>query len=452
MARSRAPQQATTVFSAWCSFVTGHPCAIVLVLLLFCAGAAPAAAPLQESFAGMPIAAPEEVGMSSERLGRLSNVMQGFVDRREVPGVLTLVARRGKIVHLEALGMRDIESSAPMTVDTIFRIASMTKPIVSIALMTLYEGGHFQLRDPISNWLPEYRDMRVAVPVSSEEGRTGPYKTIPAVRAITLQHLLTHTAGLANSYKGLTSAEYGELRQQRRPGMTVGDFVSSLADLPLNFEPGDAWEYGPATDVVGRLVEVMSGQTLDEFLAERVFTQLEMPDTHFYLPESKLGRFAAAYRPDDDGKIQLTEAPTAESSFVREPHTYFSGGGGLVSTISDYVRFQQMMLNGGELDGARILGRKTVELITANHIGARQPWLTGPGYGFGLGYAVKTDLGASASPHSVGTFAWGGAYCTYFWVDPAEELIGIVMTQVRPYTHLSILADFGVLTYQAIVD
>ena len=401
---------------------------------------------------GVPAAEPEAVGMSSERLDRLDRVMQGYIDRNEVAGVVTLVARRGKVVHFSALGQRDVEAGAPMTHDAIFRIASMTKPIASVALMMLYEEGRFQLRDPIAKWLPEFADMQVAVPAPPQERLTGRYKTAPAARPITVQHILTHTAGLANTYRGITQPEFQEVVAPRKPGDTVGGMLKRLATLPLNFHPGEHWEYGRATDVVGRLVEVMSGQTLDAFLRERIFEPLGMTDTHFYLPESKLGRFAALYRPNAQGKIELAEAPTAESRFVAEPHTYFSGAGGLVSTARDYFRFHQMMLNGGELDGARILGRKTVELMTANHTGDKGIWLAGPGYGFGLGYAVVTDLGPSGTPRSEGSYYWGGAFGTIFWVDPSEELIGILMEQIRPYTHLNIRPDLATMTYQAIID
>ncbi len=402
---------------------------------------------------GLPTAEPETVGMSSDRLERLDRVMQGYVDRNDVAGVVTLVARRGKVVHFSAKGQRDMEAGAPMSHDTIFRIASMTKPIASVALMMLYEEGHFQLREPISKWLPEFADMQVAIPTPPQERIDGSrYKLIPAARPISVQHVLTHTAGLANTYRGIMQPEFREMSAQTQPGETVGDMLKRLAKLPLNFHPGDAWQYGRATDIVGRLVEVMSGQTLDAFLRERIFEPLDMPDTHFYLPTSKLDRFAANYGPGDDGQIALTEAADGESRYVKAPHVYFSGAGGLVSTARDYWRFQQMMLNGGELDGIRILGRKTVELMTANHTGEYGNWLTGPGYGFGLGYAVVTDLGPSATPRSEGTFYWSGAFGTIFWVDPKEDLIGILMTQIRPYTHLNIRPDLATMTYQAIVD
>ena len=401
---------------------------------------------------GVPTAEPEVVGMSSERLERLDTVMQGYVDRNEVAGVVTLVARRGKVVHFSAAGQRDVENGAAMTHDTIFRMASMTKPIASVALMMLYEEGRFQLRDPISKWLPEFSDMQVAVPSPPQERLAGVYKLVPAARPITVQHVLTHTAGLSNSYRGITRPDFLEMSAQRQPNDTVGDMLKRLATLPLNFHPGDAWEYGRGTDVVGRLVEVMSGQTLDSFFRERIFDPLDMPDTHFYLPMSKLDRFAAQYGPGDDGTIVLADPAAAESRYVKEPHVYFSGAGGLVSTARDYFRFHQMMLNGGELDGVRILSRKTVELMTTNHTGDYGIWLAGPGYGFGLGYAIVTDLGPSGTPRSEGSYYWGGAFGTIFWVDPSEELISIMLTQIRPYTHLNIRPDLATLTYQAVVD
>jgi CubicO group peptidase (beta-lactamase class C family) len=405
----------------------------------------------QSAAAGLPAAKPEEVGMSSERLARIRHAMQRYIDRGLVPGTVTMVARRGRVVHFEAVGLRDVESKAPMTTDTIFRIASMTKPIASVALMMLYEEGLFLLSDPVSKFLPEFSQMKVA-----QAGATPgePYTLVNATRPITIQHVLTHTAGLANSYRGPTQQEYARVYPRKKPDETVGDAVGRLAKLPLNFQPGAAWEYGPATDVVGRLVEVISGQTLDEFLRKRIFEPLKMKDTHFYLPASKLGRFAASYEPDEKNgnKIKLVEAPTSASRWVKEPHVYFSGAGGLVSTAADYMRFHQMMLAGGELDGVRILGRKTVELMTTNHIGDLPVWLTGPGYGFGLGYSVVKDLGAARQIGSVGNYGWGGAFCTYFWVDPKEELIGIVMTQVRPYTHINIRQEFQVVVNQAIVD
>jgi len=428
-----------------------------LLVLLLIAALSPGAtgqSAKKDAAAGLPTARPEEVGMSSERLARIRVAMQRYVDRKEVPGVVTLVARRGRVVHFEAVGYRDAESQAPMTTDGIFRIASMTKPIASVAAMMLYEEGYFLLSDPISRWLPEFSNMNVALPAPAGERLDRPYKLVPAARPITIKHLLTHTAGLPNAYRGITQPDYAKATARQAADETMADTVKRLAKLPLNFHPGDAWEYGPATDVLGRLVEVISGQTLDEFFKKRIFEPLGMSDTYFYMPESKAGRLAALYQPDpaNGNKIKLVEAPTKESRWIKEPHVFFSGAGGLVSTAADYFKFHQMMLNGGELNGVRLLGRKTVELMTANHIGDLPVWLTGPGYGFGLGYSVVKDVGQSAQPGSVGNYGWGGAFCTYFWVDPAEEMIGIVMTQVRPYTHLNIRQEFQVLANQAIVD
>ncbi len=317
--------------------------------------------------------------------------------------------------------------------------------------MMLYEEGNFLLTDPISKWLPEYAELKVAVP--SGEATSGvPYTLVPAARPITVKHILTHTAGFQSGYRGSLAAEYEKASQKQSPNETIGDWVTRTAPVALNYQPGERWEYSGATNHVGRLVEVMSGMTLDEFFHERIFKPLGMTDTYFYLPGAKLDRFAAQYAPGESGGLTLGDPASAESRFVKEPHVYFMGAGGLVSTVSDYWRFHQMMLNGGVFEGKRILGRKTVELMTKNHIGDLTPWLTGPGYGFGLGYSVVTDRGAAGVPTTEGTFGWGGAYCTYFWVDPVEDLIGIFMTQVRPYTHINIRQEFAVLVNQAIVD
>lgn len=433
---------------------TGQFAFLLTLLALLPGGAAavPPAAADQPGSAPLPIAEPESAGMSSERLERLSDAMAAYIDRQQVAGTVTLIARRGQVVHFEAQGHRWQEEGVAMTRDTIFRIASMTKPIASVALMTLYEEGKFQLRDPIAKYLPQFAEMHVAVVPDDDEYLGAPYKLVQAARPVTVQHILTHTAGFPNNYRGLLKDDYTKLRANRDPEWTVGDMVDALAELPLEFHPGEAWQYGPSVDVVGRLVEVLSGQNLDEYLRQRIFEPLGMADTYFYLPESKVGRFAALYQPGEDGTIALTEAPDLNARHVREPHKYFSGSGGLVSTAADYYRFHQMMLSGGELDGKRILGRKTIELMTSNHTSDHGIWLRGPGYGFGLGYSVVTDPGPSAMPASVGSYSWGGAYCTVFWVDPVEELIGILMTQVRPYTHLNIRQDLQTLTYQAIVD
>jgi len=409
----------------------------------------------------LSMAEPEEVGMSSERLARIHTAMQRYVDDRLAPGVVSLVARNGKVVYLDTIGLRDVEAGRPMTTSTIFRIASMTKPITSVAMMMLYEEGHFLLSDPVSKWIPEFADPKVAEPVPSQEHRVEPWRLVPAARPITIRHLLTHTAGFGYVPRGIGSEEFTKLSQRQSPTEVIGDFVRRYATVSLNYHPGESWDYSRATCVVGHLVEIISGMTLDEFFRERIFKPLNMPDTHFYLPVEKLERFAACYTPDKDNRIKLSDAPNAESRFVKEPHTYFVGSGGLVSTVSDYYRFDQMMLNGGELDGVRILGRKTVEFMTRNHTGDLLIWLPGPWMGFGLGYGVVKNTDHTntltgdqpgPAPLSVGSYTWGGAFCTIQWVDPVERLIGVVMTQVGPYRHLNIRHEFIGLTYQAVVD
>jgi len=401
---------------------------------------------------GVPTAEPEKVGMSSERLTRLDKVMQGYIDRNETAGLVTLVARKGKVVHFSALGKREVESDTPMQHDNIFRIASMAKPITSVAVMMLYEEGHFQLRDPISKWVPEFADMKGAVPAPNNAPVRDHYTTVTANGPITIQQLLTHTAGLANGNRGIAQSEYAEAMAEFPLHETDYDRMKRLAKLPLSFHPGEQWEYTLGTSVLGIMVTKISGMTLDEFFRERIFKPLDMSDTHYFLPESKLDRFCALYTLDDDNKIKLAEAPDAESRWVRGPRVQFRGAGGLLSSPRDYFRFHQMMLNGGELDGVRLLSRKTVELMTANHTGNMPIWLTGPGYGFGLGYAIVTDQGPAATLRSEGTYFWSGAFGTVFWVDPKEELIGILMGQVYPYSRLNFMPDMISMTYQAIVD
>ena len=410
----------------------------------------------------LPTAQPEVVGLSSERLARIRPAIQRYVDKQLIPGAVTLVARHGRVVHVDAIGLRDVEAGNPMKTDTIFRIMSMTKPIVSVALMMLFEEGHFLLSDPVSKWIPEFSNPMVAEPVPANEfSGLSPHRLVPADRPITIRHMLTHTTGLSATPRGMSQAEFMKIQERQSPNETIGDFVKRYAKVPLNRHPGEVWNYSRATCVVGYLVELMSGMSLDVYLRERIFKPLNMPDTCFYLPIEKLDRFAACYTPGDDLRIKLIDAPTPESRFVKEPHTYFMGSGGLVSTVSDYLRFDQMMLNGGELDGARILGRKTVEFMTTIHTGDLPIWLSGLWSGFGLGFAVARNTDnintlkaehPGPVPWSVGTYTWGGAYCTYHFVDPVEDLIGIVMTQVGPYRHLNLRQEYVGLVYQALVD
>lgn len=384
---------------------------------------------------------PEDVGLSAERLARIHTAMQRYIDHKDIAGAVTLVARRGKVAWQDSQGVMDLESKKAMTPAAIFRIASMTKPIASIALMMLYEQGYFQLNDPVSKFIPEFKNPRVAVAAAP-----APYKVIPATHEITIRHLLTHTAGLPNTYVGFMTGEYNKLAAQRRPEDTVGDFVKKLAKLPLDFEPGTQWAYGPATDVVGYLVEVISGMPLDRYIAEKIFTPLGMTDTAFYQPDEKLARMATVYAPEAGGGIRATPMPGGGAK------KYFSGAGGLSSTIGDYARFCQMLLDGGQLDGKRLISRKTLELMTSNHIGNLKLWSSLPGYRFGLGFSVREHLGESANLGSVGSYGWGGAFGTYFWIDPKEQMFGILMIQLRPYDQVNIRQDFMTLANQAIID
>jgi|TARA_Y100000310_G_scaffold36397_1_gene34282 CubicO group peptidase (beta-lactamase class C family) len=397
---------------------------------------------------GMPTGSAKSVGMSAERLGRIGPAMQRYIDDELVPGTVTLVARRGKVVHFEARGLMDVQSKKPMREDAVFRIASMTKPITSVALMMLWEEGKFQLRDPVSKFIPEFADQRVST-TADASGETG--ELVDANRESTIRDMLTHTAGLANSYIG--NGQYYREQMRRRPNDTLGKQMARLAALPLNYHPGEAWQYSTATSVVGRLVEVISGQTLAEFMDEKIFKPLDMPDTHFYLDDDKGGRLMSQYTPGEDNRVVLQDPGSNESRWITaENKSVFSGSGGLVSTAHDYTRFQSAMLNGGELDGVRLLSPSTVQLMMDNHTDDIPIWLAGPGMGFGLGWGVVVDRGKAATPLSEGSVYWGGAFCTISWIDPAQELVGILMTQVRPYTHINIRQDFQVLVHQAIVD
>ena len=390
---------------------------------------------------------PEDQGFSEERLKRIAPVMQKYIDQDLTPGVLTAIMRNGKIVYLQTQGFMDVENEKPLRKDTIFRIASMTKPIASVALMILWEEGHFQLNDPVSKFIPVFSKTKVST-TSDASGKTG--DLVEPKRSITIRDMLTHTAGLANSYIGNKDA-YRKAMYQPRP-KSNSEQINRLAKLALNYHPGEQWQYSAATSVVGHLVEIISGKSLDVFLKERLFDPLDMPDTHFYLDNTKGGRLAAQYTPGKDKKIRLQDPGSEKSRWITSPRNIFSGSGGLVSTARDYLRFQQMMLNKGQLNGVRILAPSTVSLMLENHTGDLPIWLTGPGTGFGLGYGVILDRGKSSSPLSEGSAYWGGAYCTISWIDPEKDLVGLMMTQVRPYTHINIRRDFQVMTYQAIVD
>ena len=384
-----------------------------------------------------PTASPEEVGVSSERLQRLSNAMQRYIDSNLLAGTVSLVSRNGKVIHIESKGWKNKENGEAMTDDSIFVIMSMTKPIVSTALMMLYEEGHFLLTDPISDWIPELKGKQVVI----EENGTN-YR-MSAHRPITFRHVLSHTAGVDPSREVLTEKELALLPRKA----TLEETLINRAPLPLNFHPGDDWQYGSSTDYVALLVERISGQSLVGYLQDKILDPLKMHDTSYIVPKDKINRVAAVYSPN--GPNQTIEL--FRETEYRET-TYFGGVAGLSSTVSDYWRFSQMLLNGGELDGVRLLSPKTVNLMISNHSGENDVYIRGPGYTFGLGFGLVNDAGTARDPLTPGTFSWGGAWGTIFWIDPVENMIGIMMTQITSYRHLTVRQDVGVTAMQAIVD
>lgn len=394
----------------------------------------------------LPMARPESVGMSSKRLERIDAFIKDYVDRNQIAGAVTLVARSGKIVHFAAQGTRYREEQLPMEKDVIFSLMSMTKPIASTALMMLWEDGKFMLDDPISRWLPSYANKTVSDPVAERR------ESMPAARPVTVRHVLTHTSGLQPIASCMTAAPQTETDtgpvESSGPPKTVLEAIERAASLPLDFQPGTRWRYRSSTAYVGVLVEKISGMTLDDFMRTRIFEPLGMRDTHYNVPREKVNRVAAVYRPGADGRITLLRKPA-----YREPTRCFPGTAGLSGTAADYFRFAQMLLNGGEYGGRRLLGPMTVNLMVSNHIGGdKRVYVRGDGYGFGLGFSVLTDPAKSQDALSIGTFSWGGADGTLFWVDPVEELVGILMTQLNPYQASRIRPLFSVVVSQAVVE
>jgi len=406
---------------------------------------------------------PESVGMSRERLERIEPVVNRFIDQRDIAGASTLISRRGRIVHAETFGHRDREAELPMTIDTIFRIYSMTKPVVSTALMMLHEEGQFELDQPVATYLPAF----AATPVLTPEG-----DTVPQDRPMEIRDLLTHTSGLTYDFMVDTpvAAMYRDARIMNDATRSLGDLVDALAEIPLASQPGARWHYSVGIDVAARLIEVLSGQSLGAFLTERLFEPLGMSDTGFGVPDSELPRLAAMYGlPDlvgrDYSAAQLLEAAlggfneridVSETYPTSRPDVFQRGGLGLFSTIGDYHRFAAMLLGNGQLDGVRFVGRKTLEVMHRNHLApALMPYeLLGRlshGYGFGLGSRVMLDTGVSGMTGTDGEYGWAGAAKTYFWIDPAEEIIGIFMTQYMTGVQGPDRA-FRTLAYQAIDD
>lgn len=406
---------------------------------------------------GLPVArSPQAVGMSAERLARLGQIFQAEIDKGTIPGAVLLVARRGQIAYFEALGLRDPRTGDPMRTDAIFRLASMTKPFVSVATMMLAEEGRLVLSDPVARYLPEFKGVQVGVERRETDGQVK-LALEPVQRAMTIQDLLRHTAGLTYGQFGvktLVKAAYDNAGLSS-PELTSQEFVARLSKLPLAHQPGTTWDYSVATDVLGRVVEVVSGQDLDTFIRERIAKPLGLRDAGFWVPAAQHGRIAESHVDAETGRRLVTRDITV-------PPKRFGGGGGMVASAADYARFCQMLLNGGTLDGVRLLSKQSVTAMTANHLpadirytphgtmlGASGP-LPEMGQGWGLGFVVRTEAGKNPWPGSVGSYYWNGAAGTAFWVDPREQLIAVMMVQAPGQQRLRALMRHAV--YQAIVD
>ena len=389
-------------------------------------------------------AKPEDVGLSFERLKRIHNLIERRIETRDISGAVTLVARKGKVAHFEAQGLMDIETNKPMAKDAIFRIASMTKPIIGVAVLMMIEEGKVRLTDPVSKFIPEFKELKVAV-VQPSQGQAGArdaaprFYTVPAEREITIKDLLTHTSGLVSGT--ISTAEAAKL--QRKPGDTLADYIPRLGQVPLEFQPGSRWTYSPGAgfDTLGRVVEIVSGQKIDQFLRLRIFEPLGMKDTFFNISDAQRSRAATMYQKTASGLQKSPNQPAANT-------TYYSGGGGLSSTADDYVRFAQMLVNGGQLNGKRLLSPRTVELMGSPYAPDTLPGRA-RGEAWGLSVRVITDAVARNTSLSKGSFGWQGAFGTHFWVDPKEKLIGLLMVQT---SNQEMIRDFENAVLQSIVE
>ena len=415
---------------------------------------------LHPSVKALEMSTPAELGLSETRLNAITEMLEEHVRSNRIAGAVVAIARHGRLGYLKAVGQRDVGAGLPMETSTIFRIASMTKAVTSAGVMMLHADGQLALDDPLSKFLPEFRQIRVLASVDGES-----IDTVAAEREPTIHDLLTHTSGLTYGCFGPEKLDT-IYRDHAIPDLfvpineTLADRVHRIAKVPLKFQPGGNWDYGVSTDVLGRVIEVVTGLTLEQFFHERFFRPLKMRDTHFYVPHDQRSRLASLYTPDDQQRIQLVTEKPVTSSFLTFSADYcladrgqfFSGGGGLVATATDYIRFLQMLLSGGQLDHVRVLPLDSVITMTQNHIGDMEVPFSGHGDRFGYGFGVLTDRGAASDIASVGSFGWGGVFNTYFWVDPQEQLIGVLMTQLFPYDHLAIREEFKRLAYQAIDD
>jgi CubicO group peptidase (beta-lactamase class C family) len=388
------------------------------------------AIPRSASAGEMPSTLPEEVGLSGPKLQEVKKVVQGLVDQKEFAGAVTMVARRGKVVQVNAVGMMDIEAGKPMKPDTIFRIYSMTKPVTTVAAMMLYEEGKLQLDDPVSKYIPELKGLRVQAPKGSD--------TVEAKREMTIRDLMRHTSGLTYGFFGGSAVDKLYLeRKVLDPQSDLQAMVTKLGKIPLLSQPGTRWQYSVSTDVLGRLVEVVSGKSLDAFFEEQIFKPLDMKDSGFFVPEGKVERFSVNYSRGEKGALKANDVP-AKSSYLKRPKL-LSGGGGLVSTARDYTRFCQMLLDGGELQGTRLLKKETVQLMSSNQLPDEAMPLSLPGIklptkglGFGLGFAVLLEAAGPGSAGTAGEYFWGGAASTNFYICPKQDLVIVAMTQFMP--------------------
>lgn len=396
-------------------------------------------------------ASTEEVGVSSDRINRLTNVMQEYVDQNKMSGAVALVARKNKIIYYNAVGKSDLENDRMMNKDAIFRIASQTKAIVSVGIMILQEEGKLLISDPLSKFIPEFKESTVAV--SSDDGN---YKIVKSKREITLRDLLTHTAGIGYG-QGIASDLWAEAGIQgwyfANRDEPIIETVKRMANLPNDAHPGEQFVYGYNTDILGAVIEIVSGESLASFLQTRILNPLKMMDTHFYLPKVKEDRLATVYSSTNDGIKRAPDKGTmiSQGAYVNGPRKSYSGGAGFLSTAKDYAQFLQMMLNGGTYDGNRILSRKSIELMTTDHLGSVSfPWSEGTG--FGLGFSIATDIGIRGQMGSLGEYGWGGAYHSSYWVDPNEELIVVYFTQLIPAQNIDDHGKLRTQVYQAIID
>ena len=379
----------------------------------------------------LPVAKPEEVGMSSAKLATVDDILKGFIAEKKLAGCIVAIARKGKVVHFGTYGKMDVERDKPMKPDSIFRIYSMSKAITTAAALILFDEGKYELDDPVSKYIPEFKELSVL-----REGQAEPAK-----RQMTVRDLMRHTSGLSYGFVGNSAVE--KRYKKDKPIDRAGDLptmITKLSGIPLAFEPGTKWQYSVSIDVLGRLIEIWSGNKFEDFLAERICKPLEMKDTAFDVPKGKVDRFTANYAPNGSGELRLIDDP-AKSRYLT-PAGLASGGGGLVSTTRDYLRFLQMVLNGGELHGKRILKKKTVRLMTRNQLPKKiMPIRIGPiprvGVGFGLGFSTRVSMGPWDPGGRVGEFGWGGAASTHYWVSPKDELVVVTMEQIMPYSFMT---------------